>query len=156
MTIPRIIPVAGAAVALAIGAAGCGNSTSANSNTPKVRTPAVRSAQASSGPATVHGTVSEWAVKVTPDAVPAGKVTFDVTNSGKIPHEFVILRTGKSAADLGTGTRIPETGNVGETGDIAAGASKSVTLDLKPGHYSIVCNLPAHYKMGMHTDFTVS
>jgi uncharacterized cupredoxin-like copper-binding protein len=28
-------------------------------------------------------------------------------------------------------------------------------LSLKPGHYSLVCNLPGHYMAGMHADFTV-
>jgi uncharacterized cupredoxin-like copper-binding protein len=30
-----------------------------------------------------------------------------------------------------------------------------VTLNLKPGHYSLVCNLPGHYMQGMRADLTV-
>jgi uncharacterized cupredoxin-like copper-binding protein len=28
-----------------------------------------------------------------------------------------------------------------------------LTLDLKPGHYAVVCNLPGHYAAGMRQDF---
>ena len=149
----RIITAAGAVAAAAAVAAGCGNSTSANTHTPRV---AAAQAPAAQGP--IKATVSEWAVNVTPASAPAGKVTFDVTNTGKAPHEFVVLRTDKPAAGLaaGSGARVPETGHVGEIGGLAAGATKSVTLNLPAGHYALVCNLPGHYKLGMHADFTVS
>jgi uncharacterized cupredoxin-like copper-binding protein len=45
--------------------------------------------------------------------------------------------------------------NVGETGDMDAGTSKTLTIDLKPGHYALVCNLAGHYRMGMYSDFEV-
>jgi hypothetical protein len=83
------------------------------------------------------------------------KVTFQVSNVGQLPHEFVVLKTDKSANDLGTGSRVPEDGNVGETGDVQTGDSKTLKLKLKPGHYALICNLPGHYAAGMHTDFTV-
>jgi uncharacterized cupredoxin-like copper-binding protein len=31
-----------------------------------------------------------------------------------------------------------------------------LTADLSPGHYALVCNLPGHYKAGMHVDFWVT
>lgn len=149
----RTLTAVGGTVALAAATAGCGNSTSAQ-EPPKTTatTPAAPSAQAN----TVTGTVNEFAVKITSDHIKAGKVTFKVTNSGKLPHEFVILKTGKPAAKLGGGSRVSETGHVGEIGDMAPGATKSVTLTLRPGHYSVICNLPSHYKMGMHADLTVN
>ena len=150
----RTLTAVGATVALAAAAAGCGNSTSAQEprSTDSTTTPA---APAPAGDNTVTGTVSEWAVSVSPAQVGAGKVTFKVTNTGKLPHEFVILKTAKPAGRLGTGSRVPETGHVGEIAGLRPGATKSVTLHLKPGHYSVVCNLPSHYKMGMHADLTV-
>jgi uncharacterized cupredoxin-like copper-binding protein len=53
------------------------------------------------------------------------------------------------------GARADEAGNVGETGDLQAGASKTLRLRLKPGHYALICNLPGHYVAGQRTDFTV-
>ena len=85
----------------------------------------------------------------------AGKVTFVATNAGQTTHELVVLRTDKPADALLQGSRASEAGHVGEIGDFAAGGTKRLTLNLKPGHYSLVCNLPGHYKAGMHIDFTV-
>ena len=85
----------------------------------------------------------------------AGKFTFHVHNTGAITHEFVVIRTNKAAGDLLKGARADETGNVGETGDLRAGRTKNLTLNLKPGHYAFICNLPGHYKAGQHADFTV-
>jgi len=85
----------------------------------------------------------------------AGRVTFAVRNAGAIPHEFVVLRTDKAAGDLRKGAKADETGNVGETGDLAPGQAKTINLSLKPGHYALICNLPGHYAAGQHTDFTV-
>jgi uncharacterized cupredoxin-like copper-binding protein len=86
----------------------------------------------------------------------SGKVTFRVTNDGKAKHEFVVLRTDKPAAHLPIHEgEASEAGNVGEIGDLAPGQTKTLTLNLPPGHYAFVCNLPGHYMAGMHTDFTI-
>jgi uncharacterized cupredoxin-like copper-binding protein len=86
----------------------------------------------------------------------AGRITFHVRNSGQTTHEFVILRTNHPAGSLPLKAgRADESGNVGETGELAVGASKTVTFKLPAGHYALVCNLPGHYNAGQHTDFTV-
>src|SRR5437763_112186 len=36
-----------------------------------------------------------------------------------------------------------------------AGQTMTLAITLAPGHYAVVCNLPGHYRMGMHQDFTV-
>jgi hypothetical protein len=109
-------------------------------------------------------TLKEWAGTPTATTIAGGSVTFAVKNDGTIPHEFVVLQTDTPAGDFpiesfeGESQRINEDTagtNVGETGDLNAGATKSVTIDLAPGHYALVCNLPGHYGQGMHTDFTV-
>jgi uncharacterized cupredoxin-like copper-binding protein len=97
----------------------------------------------------------EFAVDTTSSTAAAGRVTFNVRNTGKVTHEFVVLRTAKPAGALLKGARADESGNVGETGDLKAGASKKLTLNLKPGHYALICNLPGHYNAGQHADFTV-
>jgi uncharacterized cupredoxin-like copper-binding protein len=97
----------------------------------------------------------EFAVETTASTAAAGRVSFNVHNTGKVTHEFVVLRTAKPAGALMNGARADESGNVGETGDLKAGASKKLTLNLKPGHYALICNLPGHYAAGQHTDFTV-
>jgi uncharacterized cupredoxin-like copper-binding protein len=123
----------------------------------------------STGTAAAGGTVSvslnQWTITPTATTVPAGSVTFDVANDGTVTHEFVVLQTDTPAAEIpiesfeGEQDRIDEDTagtNVGETGDMEAGATQTLTLDLAPGHYVFVCNLPGHYGQGMHTDFTVA
>jgi uncharacterized cupredoxin-like copper-binding protein len=73
-----------------------------------------------------------------------------------VTHEFVVLKTTKAAGSLPfKGGRADEAGNVGETGDLAPGKSKTIALNLKPGHYALICNLPGHYRGGQHADLNV-
>jgi len=109
--------------------------------------------------------LQQWSITPTSTTVPAGAITFSVTNAGTIPHEFVVLSTDTPAADFpiesfeGEANRIDEDKvgtNVGETGDMQPSTTKSITIEMKPGHYAFVCNLPAHFGSGMHVDFTVA
>jgi uncharacterized cupredoxin-like copper-binding protein len=118
--------------------------------------PAVAAARAAPAtPGKIGVSVKEFSVNPTATQAPAGRVTFNVRNTGTIPHEMVVLRTDKPAGSLLNGARADEAGNVGETGDLAPGASKAVSVKLKAGHYALVCNLPGHYSAGQHIDFTV-
>ena len=119
----------------------------------------------SAGQTDVAVKLQQWSTTLTSATMPAGAISFSVTNAGTIPHEFVVLSTDTLAADFpitsfeGEAHRIDEDkvgSNVGETGDLQPQATKSITIDLKPGHYAFVCNLPAHYGLGMHADFTVT
>lgn len=104
----------------------------------------------------VSARMTEMRIADSVSSVAAGKVTFSVTNAGMMTHEYVVLRTSQPAASLPmSGGRASEAGHVGETGDMAPGASKTFALNLRAGHYSIVCNLPGHFSAGMYTDLTV-
>jgi uncharacterized cupredoxin-like copper-binding protein len=130
----------------ALAVAGCG---SANST----QTPTTSS---STGLQKDVVTLDDFAIKPTTTALKAGKVKFDVKNSGKTPHEFVVIKTAKSASMLGHGKRVPEKGNIGETGNLSPGRSKILVLNLRKGHYAVICNDPGHYMAGMHKDLQVS
>ena len=99
--------------------------------------------------------LKEFTIAPTPAKVASGKVSFSVNNAGKIEHEFVVLRTKKPAADLLKGNEADETGNVGEISSVLPGQTKKLSLNLKAGHYALICNLPGHYKAGQHADLTV-
>lgn len=104
----------------------------------------------------VKASLTEMKITDSAAKVAAGKVTFTVTNDGAMTHEYVVLKTSRAAADLPvSGGRASEAGHVGEIGDLPVGKTKTLTLNLKAGHYSIICNLPGHYAGGMHTDLTV-
>jgi uncharacterized cupredoxin-like copper-binding protein len=141
---------------LVVGTAACSSSSSAS-----LSSSAASSAGASGD---VSVSLNQWSV--TPSVTPAaGPVTFTVTNAGSIAHEFVVLKTKTPAADIevgkfeGESDRINEDTagtNVGETGDMQPSTTSTVTMDLTPGHYVFLCNLPGHYMQGMHVDVTVS
>jgi uncharacterized cupredoxin-like copper-binding protein len=101
-------------------------------------------------------TLTEFKVAPSPKTVSGGKVTFTVKDKGDMEHELVVIKTSKSASKLPvSGKQASEKGAVGEVEDIAGGKSKKLTLNLKAGHYVLICNLPGHYKGGMRSDFTV-
>lgn len=118
---------------------------------------------ATAQPAVPAGLPSKLAVglkefKVLPSSTQAkaGRVTFNVRNNGTTTHEFVVLKTNTPSGSLPLDKgRASEAGNIGETGDLQAGTGKSLTLNLKPGHYALICNLPGHYVAGQHADLIV-
>jgi uncharacterized cupredoxin-like copper-binding protein len=91
----------------------------------------------------------------------AGEVAFAVTNNGPSEHEMVIIKTKDAPDALPTnsdGTVDEEAKgleNMGEVEEVAPGASATLTLDLAPGSYVALCNIPGHYEAGMATGFTV-
>ena len=137
------------------GAAGAGMGSMGASE--KMTTTTTKAAAPAAGPSssTIAVALTEMKVTPTPQTAPAGQVTFNVKNAGSLPHEMVVIKTNKPADQLGTGSRVPETGSVGETGDVAAGKSKTLKLKLAAGHYALICNIPGHYSAGMHADFNV-
>jgi hypothetical protein len=100
--------------------------------------------------------LNEFNVLPAVQGAPAGKVTFTVKNSGKIEHEFVVVKTLRPAGSLASHNgEASEAGNVGEIGSVKPAQQKTLTLTLTKGHYSILCNLPGHYKSGQFSDFYV-
>jgi uncharacterized cupredoxin-like copper-binding protein len=100
----------------------------------------------------------EWDIlPLTATKTEAARVTFVVRNAGKMTHEFVVMRTAKAAGSLAAPSAVeaPETGAVGEIEEIKPGQVKRLTLNLKKGHYSLICNLPRHYGRGQFVDFYV-
>jgi uncharacterized cupredoxin-like copper-binding protein len=138
-----------ALVAVVGGGRASGTATPAASANAPAATPAPAPA------AKIEIGLKEFAVTPTPTVGRAGHVTFRVRNTGAIRHEFVVLRTNKRAGSLLKGSEASEKGHVGEIPDIAPRATKTLRLDLKPGHYALICNLPGHYKAGQYADFTV-
>jgi hypothetical protein len=99
--------------------------------------------------------VDEFSVFPGTQGAPRGKVRFVVTNIGTVEHEFVVLKTAKPAGNLLKGKEASESGAIGEIGGVPPGQARTLNLTLKPGHYSLICNLPGHYKTGQFADFYV-
>ncbi len=119
-------------------------------------------ASPSAPPAAADGSIavslSEWTVAPAVAESAAGSVTFALTNAGEQMHEFVVVKTDLAADALPiVDNKIDESAltPVDEVEDIAVGATPTLTVDLDPGHYVLLCNIETHYGLGMHADFTV-
>jgi plastocyanin len=99
------------------------------------------SAAGKAAPSTVHVTLSEWKVSLTPPTIPAGPVVLEVTNSGTIPHALEIEGRGLEQS----------------TSRIRPGASARLALDLRAGTYEAYCPVGrgSHKMMGMVSHLTV-
>ncbi len=79
----------------------------------------------------------EWQITLSPGNVAAGTVKFTVKNDGSVEHNFVIKEA-----------------NVRLDG-IQPGTSKELTANLKPGTYTILCDIAGHEEAGMKATLTV-
>jgi FtsP/CotA-like multicopper oxidase with cupredoxin domain len=134
------------------GAAGILHTTGA----PKVVTPAPAPAAAAGHAmgamkADVNATLGEMFVKTDTTSVKAGKVTFAVKNTGATMHGFGIVAAPAKAP----GGMLDPSTLVAKGKELAAGAGDTVTAQLKPGSYELVCFLPGHYAAGQKLAFQV-
>jgi uncharacterized cupredoxin-like copper-binding protein len=101
-------------------------------------------------------------IKLDKTSVPAGKVTFDVTNDSKdIVHEMMVSPVPEGKTELpyvADENRVDEeaAGHLGEVSELDPGKGGSLTVDLKPGSYIVYCNIPGHFVGGMWTMLTVT
>lgn len=84
-------------------------------------------------------TAREWAFEPSPLVAKAGKVTFRIKNDGGVEHNFVVENKPGAALEA-----------------IRPGESKSLTVELARGEYTILCNLPGHREAGMVAPLKVS
>jgi len=151
----RILSVVGASVVLT--SAACGGDSS--SSVPSSGGASSGASASTAGATTVSVAAGEFYFHVDRASAPAGKVAFVTKNEGNVGHEMVVVKTDAKAGELPyENGEASEEGAMGEIGedDLEVGQTSTLTLDLKPGHYALICNLPGHYKGGMYADFTVT
>ena len=89
----------------------------------------VTAGSAATKAATVNVTAKEFKFTLSKKSVLHGKVTFKLTNKGKLPHDFAI--GGK------------------KTKLITAGKTTTFTVTLKKGKAAYKCTVPGHAAAGM-------
>lgn len=81
---------------------------------------------------------TEFKITLASTELKAGKVTFEVRNTGAIPHDLAIKETGQ------------------KTEEIPAKGTAKLTATLKPGTYELFCTIPGHEQAGMDLKITVT
>lgn len=97
----------------------------------------------------VQVTMGDMWIKSSTASVKAGKVTFQVRNSGPSMHGMGIV---KAPAKIVNGEPV---NMLAEGKHLMGGESGTVTANLKPGNYELVCHMPGHYAAGQHISFSV-
>lgn len=113
------------------------------------------------GGATVNATLKEWSLSLDRSSAPSGSVTFSATNSGTVDHEFVVFKTDLAPDALPlSGSSVDEAASgvakKDEIAEFSPGTTKTLALNLDPGKYVLICNVPGHYQQGLHAAFTVT
>ncbi|MCA1840001.1 MAG: sulfocyanin-like copper-binding protein [Actinomycetota bacterium] len=106
--------------------------------------------------------LSDFAINGAKPTVSGGTYSVSISNAGKVQHELLVFKS-----DLTPDQYPLKDGDVAEDGqgvslisdgdNINPGEHQSRVVNLKaPGKYLFVCNLPGHFKAGMHAEFTVT
>ena len=85
-------------------------------------------------------TLKEWAIEPANIEANAGKVKITVTNAGEFAHDIAFQGLGDAA-------KIPPFK--------ASDGPKTLELDVTPGTYTMICDVPGHADHGMKGTFTV-
>ena len=89
-------------------------------------------------PSPVDITQWEWVIEPQRDEVKTGKVTFVVTNTGNLEHNFVVEGMDETIELI-----LPQD-------------TQSLSMTLRPGTYTLICDLSGHREAGMETQFTIA
>jgi uncharacterized cupredoxin-like copper-binding protein len=156
-------------IALTVALASCGRGGAASKPAPQ--------------PGRVSIEVHAYEVKSNVDTVQAGNVTFAVSNTDVLIHEMLVVPLPASALATAGGKgaagasgqllieqlldrmaydqatlRLDEDhlGSLGEVSELEGGHTGEATLNLQPGNYLLLCNLPLHFQSGMWHQLTVT
>src|SRR6478735_3047227 len=82
---------------------------------------------------------TEYAYELSTTTIPAGAVSFELTNNGSMSHDLVL-----------------EGGPGGGTEVIGSGETATLNVTLEPGTYTLYCSVGNHRAQGMEIEITVS
>jgi uncharacterized cupredoxin-like copper-binding protein len=106
----------------------------------------------------IEATLDDSSIQLSATELTSGDVTFHVSNAGTMTHEFEVFGTDLDDARLPVDNGVVQSDQLedeGEVEDVAPGTSVDFDVNLDPGHFVAICNLPGHYLLGMHVAFTV-
>lgn len=90
--------------------------------------------------------------------VPSGRIALEIRNEGELVHEVEVFAGATEGRILPVRSSVADTTGmtlVDEVEDILVESNASLVVDLTPGTYLVMCNLPEHYQTGMWAYLTV-
>lgn len=93
------------------------------------------------GSTEIQATLREWAIDLSRQEVAAGKITIVVTNQGQFAHNLTVTDASGTIAKTPNFT--------------ASDGPQTLEVELQPGMYTIICNLPGHAARGQKTELVV-
>ncbi len=127
------------AVVIPLTFAACGDDDDSSSESAESTSTAEETTASGGGGETVDISETEFSLDPSEATVPAGEVTFAVTNDGGITHNLEV--EGNGVEEI--------------TDDLDPGASDDLTVDLEPGTYEMYCAIGNHADQGMEGEVTV-
>jgi plastocyanin len=122
-------------------AAGASTSSAADTSSSAAEAPSSSEQAPAAEGETVTVNAIDFDFELSEDSYSAGTYTFEVTNTGAMPHNFAVERDGQRVA----GTDI-----------LQPGATATVEVTLEEGDYFFYCEVGQHRANGMEVPVTVS
>jgi uncharacterized cupredoxin-like copper-binding protein len=115
------------------------------------------------GPGMMQGPMmGMMSIRIDRPVIKAQKVELDITNwSRSLVHEVLVVPVDSPDAplpyDYGAGQVVEDQVHVlADSSELKPNESKRLEVDLSPGSYLLLCNVPGHYASGMVIPLTVT
>lgn len=106
-------------------------------------------------PASLRADIAEWSIVPSAGVVDSGLVRITARNVGVDAHQLMVVRTAGFAEDLRLAGDRAVAIPVARPVVVGPGKTATVLVELKPGNYLLVDNLPWHYWHGTVAAFAV-
>jgi len=102
------------------------------------------------GDTAINFVEKDFAIAMDKSTIKAGSITFNIKNNGPSLHNIGITKEADSSKGGGiTGPVIKDSDTIDQ------GKTTTITVDLQPGAYNVVCTVPGHVQLGMIMKLTV-
>jgi uncharacterized cupredoxin-like copper-binding protein len=104
------------------------------------------------GATAIQVTLDDSTIDVARNIVATGRTALEIHNEGTTVHEVEVFSGAADGQILPVRSSVADTTGltlIDEVENILAESNASLVIDLEPGTYLLICNLPEHYNNGM-------
>jgi uncharacterized cupredoxin-like copper-binding protein len=115
-------------------------------------------APTASGATSIQVTLHDDGIELDVRQVSSGGIALEIHNEGELVHEVEVFSGATEGQILPVRSSVAVTTGltlVDEVEGILVESDASLVVDLSPGTYLVICNLPGHYQNGMWAYVTV-